>query len=187
MTGWPRDKLQFVCLTLNLLIKTFFFFWSLKNNFMAAPAAYGSSQARVWIGAAAARPTPQPRQHQILNPLSKVRDRTYILLDTSQVLNPLSHNGNSLIKTVLGKDVLATLWQSQKLKSHGSGFRALTRPLSAPKPPPRPAASSPSFMSVTGCITAQVMSNLACPCFEAKLEAMFLHSRAIRFFSLIIF
>ena len=33
--------------------------------------------------------------YQILNPLNKARDQTYILLDTRQVLNPLSHNGNS--------------------------------------------------------------------------------------------
>ena len=31
----------------------------------------------------------------ILNPLSKVRDQTCILMDTSQVQNPLSNNGNS--------------------------------------------------------------------------------------------
>ena len=58
------------------------------------------------------RPTPQPQQHgipaaisdlrhsswhcRILNPLSEARDPTQILMDTSQVLNPLSHNGNSL-------------------------------------------------------------------------------------------
>ena len=34
-------------------------------------------------------------QHWILNPLSETRDRTHILMDTSQVHNPLSHNGNS--------------------------------------------------------------------------------------------
>ena len=34
-------------------------------------------------------------QYQILNPLNKVRDRTHILMDISQVLNLLSHNGNS--------------------------------------------------------------------------------------------
>ena len=34
-------------------------------------------------------------QCQILNPLSGARDRTCILMDTSQVLNPLCHNGNS--------------------------------------------------------------------------------------------
>ena len=34
-------------------------------------------------------------QHQILNPLSKVRDWTHILMGTSQVRNLLSHSGNS--------------------------------------------------------------------------------------------
>ena len=34
-------------------------------------------------------------QHRILNPPSKARDWTHILMDTSQVLNPLSHYGNS--------------------------------------------------------------------------------------------
>ena len=34
-------------------------------------------------------------QCQILNPLSETRDLTHVLLDTSQVLNLLSHNGNS--------------------------------------------------------------------------------------------
>ena len=33
--------------------------------------------------------------HWILNPLSGARDWTCILMDTSRVLNPLSHNGNS--------------------------------------------------------------------------------------------
>ena len=31
----------------------------------------------------------------ILDPLSEASDQTHILMDTSQVLNPLSHNGNS--------------------------------------------------------------------------------------------
>ena len=36
------------------------------------------------------------QQRHILNPLSQAWDRTHILTDTSrQVLNPLSHNGNS--------------------------------------------------------------------------------------------
>ena len=34
-------------------------------------------------------------QRRILNTLSKARDRTCLLMDTSQVLNPLSHNKNS--------------------------------------------------------------------------------------------
>ena len=40
------------------------------------------------------------QKHQILHPLSKARDWTLILIDTSQVLNPLSHNGNSSKITV---------------------------------------------------------------------------------------
>ena len=36
-------------------------------------------------------------QHQILNPRSEARDRTHILTETSQILNQLSHNGNSYI------------------------------------------------------------------------------------------
>ena len=35
------------------------------------------------------------QQHWILNLLSKARDQTRILMDTSPVLNPLSHNRNS--------------------------------------------------------------------------------------------
>ena len=34
-------------------------------------------------------------QRQILNPLSEVRDPTCILMDTTLILNLLSHNGNS--------------------------------------------------------------------------------------------
>ena len=36
-------------------------------------------------------------QCQILNPLSEARYQTCILVDTSQVLNPLSHNRNSKV------------------------------------------------------------------------------------------
>ena len=78
---------------------------------MATAAAYGSSQARGHIRAAAAGlhhshsnagfephlpPTPHSSwQRQILNPLSETRDQTCILMDTSAVLNSLSHNANS--------------------------------------------------------------------------------------------
>ena len=41
----------------------------------ATPTAYGDSQARGLIGAVAASlPTPQPRQCQILNPMSEAMD-----------------------------------------------------------------------------------------------------------------
>ena len=77
---------------------------------MTAPAAYGNSQGRGQIGAAAVSlchshsnarserhlwPTPQFMQCQILNPLSEAREWICILMDTSPVLNPLSHSGNS--------------------------------------------------------------------------------------------
>ena len=38
------------------------------------------------------------QQCQILNPLIEAKDWTHILMDTSRVLNPLSHNGNSTIQ-----------------------------------------------------------------------------------------
>ena len=69
--------------------------------FRATPKAYGSYQARVGIGAAAVSLCYicdlrcSSHQHQILNPLSKARDQTHIVLDTSQILNPPSHSGNS--------------------------------------------------------------------------------------------
>ena len=52
------------------------------------------------------------RQHRILNPLSKARDRTRNLMDTSQLrlCNPLSHNRNSGVG-VLGDGVCKILRQ----------------------------------------------------------------------------
>ena len=66
-----------------------------KNIFFlrAAPSAYGDSQARGLIGAVAAG-LRQLQQRRILT-WSRARDRTCLLMDTSQVLNPLSHNSNS--------------------------------------------------------------------------------------------
>ena len=84
--------------------------------FRVTPVAYGSSQARGQFGAAAAglyhsHSTSDlsslfdlhhsSRQCWILNPLNKTRDRTHILTDASQVLNLLSHNGNSPVLTLL--------------------------------------------------------------------------------------
>ena len=78
--------------------------------FKAAPAAYGNSQARGQIRAAAAslyhnptnaeselclQTTSQIMVTPDLNPLGKARDQTHILMDTSQVHYLLSHDGNS--------------------------------------------------------------------------------------------
>ena len=38
------------------------------------------------------------QQRWILNPLSKARNQTCVLMDISWVPNPLNHNGNSLTK-----------------------------------------------------------------------------------------
>ena len=74
-------------------IKSTFFFFVF---FRASSAAYGSSQAKGWIGAAAARLCHSHSntcrtchlhhsswQHWILNPLREARDRTHVLMDTS--------------------------------------------------------------------------------------------------------
>ena len=80
--------------------------------FRATPAGYGNSQARGQIGAVApglyhsysntrsgvswvCHLHHSSQQYQILNPLGKARDWTWILMDTSQVLYLLHHNGNS--------------------------------------------------------------------------------------------
>ena len=75
----------------------FLFFFFL---YRAAPVVYGSSQARVWMGAVAAglhhsHSNLDPScicdlhhsswKHQILNPLGEARDWTQILVDTRQV------------------------------------------------------------------------------------------------------
>ena len=77
---------------LRIFFKILFYF-----IFSAAPAAYGSFQDSGQIRAAAGSLRPQPWQSWIHNPPTEVRDPTCILMDTSQVLNPLSHNGNSKI------------------------------------------------------------------------------------------
>ena len=53
--------------------------------FRASPSAYGSPQARVRSGAAATGLHHSSLQHQVLNPLSRARDQTRVLMDTSQV------------------------------------------------------------------------------------------------------
>ena len=60
---------------------SFFFFWLYR----ATPVAYGGSQARGHIGAAAASLHPSSWQCRILNPLSEARDGTWIPMDASQI------------------------------------------------------------------------------------------------------
>ena len=70
--------------------------------FRRAPVAFGGSQARPRIRAEAAglhhsnaRSKPSLWQHWILNPLSEARDRTYVLIDASQMCFLPNHDRNS--------------------------------------------------------------------------------------------
>ena len=93
--------------------KLFLFFFCLSAISWATPSAYGGSQARGCIGAVASglhqshsnlgsephlQPTPQlvSWQCQILNPLSKVRDRTCNLMVPSWI-RFCCHHGNSQV------------------------------------------------------------------------------------------
>ena len=77
----------------------FFFF------FKAAPMAYGGSQSyscrpqpqQLWDPSHVSNLHHSSGQRQILNPLSEARDWTLILMETSWILNPLSHHGNSSV------------------------------------------------------------------------------------------
>ena len=86
--------------------------------FRAASIAYGSSQARSQIRAASGASTTATATKElslichlchgswqcwILNPLSEVGDQIHVLIDTSQVCNPLSHNGNSPHNLILSE------------------------------------------------------------------------------------
>ena len=51
-------------------------------------------------------------QHQICNPLSEARDQICLLMDTSQVLNPPSHNGELPILLFLNVSGISALNQS---------------------------------------------------------------------------
>ena len=98
----------------NIGLPSFFtFFLFLSFLVRAVPAAYGSSQARSQNRAAAAtlchshsnagsfnpistlRGSAQQCWIGSFNPLSKAKDQTHIFMDTSQVLNLLSHNWNA--------------------------------------------------------------------------------------------
>ena len=125
---WEQDVFTSIALLLFNLdrhsliypLQVFFcsFFVFILFSFRATLVAYGSSQVRDQIEAAAAGHSHShsnagsslisilhhsSRQSQILNPLCKARGQTHILMDNSRVHNPLSHNRNSLfsLKTAI--------------------------------------------------------------------------------------
>ena len=69
----------------------------------------------------------------ILNPLSKARDQTRILMDTSWVLNPLSYNRNSLCWLFIWKTSLPEVFCL-----HLIGQKYPMRPLLAARKPRKP-------------------------------------------------
>jgi len=97
-----RPSVELCKVTVGSAIFFFFFFWSLLE-----PHPWHMEVPRLGVKS---EPQPQPRQIPavsatstaargwILNPLREARDQTRILMDTSQGLNPLSHNGNSAFR-----------------------------------------------------------------------------------------
>ena len=116
----------------SFLLSFFFFFFSFFNLFFnllfrAVPAAYGNSQARGQIGAAAASlryshsNTGSKRicdlhhssqQCQILKPLSEARDRTWVPMDTCRIHFPWATGTLFLLSwnADLGPGAPATIW-----------------------------------------------------------------------------
>ena len=108
-----------------------FYFLSLIRT---TSAAFGNSQPRGWIGAAAVSlydshsntrsesslwPTNSSWQCWFFNPLSKAREWTPILMDIGRVLNLLSHNRNSMGEGFLNMVHICTSLNSQKCSSKG--------------------------------------------------------------------
>ena len=96
----------FVTLVFMIFNMIFFFFWSfflyLQHMEVASLGVELELQLPAYTTATAMRdPSHTCDLHHslwqcgILNPLGKARDRTCNIVDTSQVLNPLSHNRNS--------------------------------------------------------------------------------------------
>ena len=85
--------------------------------FRAAPMAYGSSQARVQVGTAAAGLCHSSQQCRILNPLSKARDQTCILMDTSQFHYCWATMGTP---TLLSFSIFCCIYTSFSLSIHPS-------------------------------------------------------------------
>ena len=78
------------------------------------------------------------QQRWTLNPRSEARNQTHILIDTSLVLNPLNHSGNSTESILYGFLTGGGLMEHVGHPAEGPGDR--DQPSGAPGPlaPPRP-------------------------------------------------
>jgi len=101
--SWPSKAIT-------LYSYLFFFLFSFFCLFRAALMAYGGSQARGRIRATAASLHHSSRQHQILNPLSEVRDQSCILMDASQICFLCTTTGTPLYMVIF-TDLLCVLFQ----------------------------------------------------------------------------
>ena len=87
LTLWATKELLCLCFFAFVFVFVFLSF----SLFRAIPAAYGSSLARGWVGAATTglwhicNLCCSSRQHWILNPLSEARDWTHVLMDARWV------------------------------------------------------------------------------------------------------
>ena len=68
--------------------------WGVKSELQVQAYAIGTAMPDV---SCVCDPLHSLQQHWILNLLNKARNQTCILMDTTQVLNPLSHNRNTLL------------------------------------------------------------------------------------------
>ena len=67
------------------MVFLFYILFFILFYFFVFLVAYGGSQARGGIRSCSHRPTPQPQQRRILNPLIEARDGTCVLMDPSRV------------------------------------------------------------------------------------------------------
>ena len=112
LTHWATRDLQH-----SHLLPLFSFFFSGPHPQHMEVSRLGVKSELQLPAYATARAMPDPslmcnlhhssQQCRILPPLSKARDQTHVLMDTRQVLNPPSHNGNSFFKK---KSFLLFFW-----------------------------------------------------------------------------
>ena len=95
----PTSTHEFSLFTIPFLAVLYFFIIIFSFLFRAPPMAYGNSQARGQSELQLQAYTPATpacsNTRSLFNPLIEVKDGTCVLMDTSRVLNPLNHNGNS--------------------------------------------------------------------------------------------